>query len=410
MTGFSTRAIHLKALKKDPYGTLNFPVYDSVAFEFDTAEELALAFEGGKPSHIYSRITNPTVENFEQKIKSVTGASSVAALSSGMAAIANLIITIMQNGENIVTTKHLFGNTYSLLEKTLKPWGLKTKYADLTDASSIKRLIDEKTRAIIFETITNPQLEIADIAAVSQVAREKKILLVADSTITPLVFANLKKLGVNVEVLSSTKYLSGGATSVGGLIIDYGNYDWASNPKLKDDAKKYGEYTLITKLKRETYRNLGACLSPHNAYLQSLGLETFMLRAQKSCANSLLIAKYLEKNSKIKRVDYPGLRSSKYYQIAAMQFGKLTGALLTFDLDSKEKCFAFMNSLEIIRRATNLNDNKTLILHPASTIFCEYSPELKAEMGVRETMIRLAVWIEDVDDLIEDINLGLEAI
>src|SRR3972149_167880 len=353
MTGFSTRAIHLKALKKDPFGTLNFPVYDSVAFEFDTAEELALAFEGKKPSHIYSRITNPTVDNFEQKIKSVTGASSVAALSSGMAAIANLIIAIMQNGENIITTKHLFGNTYSLLEKTLKPWGLKTKYADLTDASSIKRLIDEKTRAIIFETITNPQLEVADIAAVSRVAREKKILLIADSTITPLGFANLKKLGVNIEVLSSTKYLSGGATSVGGLIIDYGNYDWASNPKLKDDFKK---------------------------------------------------------NSKIKRVDYPGLRSSKYYQIAAMQFGKLTGALLTFDLDSKEKCFAFMNSLEIIRRATNLNDNKTLILHPASTIFCEYGPELKAEMGVRETMIRLAVGIEDADDLIEDINLGLEVI
>lgn len=410
MKKFSTRAIHNKALKKDPFGALNFPVYDGVAFEFDTAEEIALAFEGKKPAHTYSRITNPTVENFEQKIKSVTGASSVAAVSSGMAAIANLIITIAQNGENIITTKHLFGNTYSLVEKVLKPWGLETKYTDLTDVSLIEKLIDKKTRAIFFETITNPQLEVADITAISQVARKKKILLIADSTITPLGFTDLKKLGVDVEVLSSTKYLSGGATSVGGLIIDYGNYDWRNNPKLRDDAKKYGEYTLITKLKRETYHNLGACLSPHNAYLQSLGLETFILRAQKSCANSFAIARYLEKKSKINRVDYPGLKSSRYYQIAVRQFGELTGALLTFDLDSKEKCFAFMNKLQIIRRATNLNDNKTLILHPASTIFCEYSPELKAEMGVRETMIRLAVGIEDADDLIEDINLGLEAI
>ncbi len=410
MKGFTTRAIHFKALKKDPHGALNFPVYDSVAFEFDTAEDIALAFEGKKPSHIYSRITNPTVENFEQKIKSIAGASSVAALSSGMAAISNLIIAISQNGDNIITTKHLFGNTYSLFEKTLKPWGLETKYADLNDISSVKRLADENTRAIIFETITNPQLEVIDIAAISRIARKNNILLVADSTATPPGFTDLKKLGVNVEVLSSSKFISGGGTSVGGLIIDHGNYDWTSNPKLAGDAKKYGEYTLITKLKREVFRNLGASLSPHNAYLQTLGLETFLLRAKKSCANSLEIAEYLEKNPKVKKVDYPGLKGSKYYQIAKQQFGSLTGALLTFDLDSKNKCFAFINKLKTIRRATNFNDNKTLVLHPASTIFCEYSPELKLEMGVRDEMIRLAVGIEDVDDLINDIDSGLEAV
>ena len=254
MKGFTTRAIHFKALKKDPHGALNFPVYDSVAFEFDTAEDIALAFEGKKPSHIYSRITNPTVENFEQKIKSIAGASSVAALSSGMAAISNLIIAISQNGDNIITTKHLFGNTYSLFEKTLKPWGLETKYADLNDISSVKRLADENTRAIIFETITNPQLEVIDIAAISRIARKNNILLIADSTATPPGFTDLKKLGVNVEVLSSSKFISGGGTSVGGLIIDHGNYDWTSNPKLAGDAKKYGEYTLITKLKRSTTR------------------------------------------------------------------------------------------------------------------------------------------------------------
>jgi O-acetylhomoserine (thiol)-lyase len=410
MKGFTTRTVHFKALKKDPHGALNFPVYDSVAFEFDTAEDIALAFEGKKPSHVYSRITNPTVENFEQKVRSITGAKAVAALSSGMAAISNLIITISQSGDNIITTKHLFGNTYSLFEKTLKPWGLETKYADLNDISSLRSLIDEKTTAIIFETITNPQLEVIDIAAVSRIARENKILLIADSTATPPGFTDLKKFGVDIEVLSSSKFLSGGGTSVGGLIIDHGTYDWADNPKLSSDAKKYGEYTLVTKLKREVFRNLGASLSPHNAYLQTLGLETFLLRAKKSCANSLAIARHLENNPKVKKVDYPGLKSSKYYGTAKQQFGNLSGALLTFDLDSREKCFAFINRLQTIRRATNFNDNKTLILHPASTIFCEYSTELKAEMGVRDEMIRLAVGIEDLDDLIEDIDLGLETV
>ena len=185
MKGFTTRTVHFKPLKKDPHGALNFPVYDNVAFEFDTAEDIALAFEGKKPSHVYSRITNPTVENFEQKVRSITGAKAVAALSSGMAAISNLIIAISQSGDNIITTKHLFGNTYSLFEKTLKPWGLETKYADLNDISSLSSLIDEKTTAIIFETITNPQLEVIDIAAVSRIARENKILLIADSTATP---------------------------------------------------------------------------------------------------------------------------------------------------------------------------------------------------------------------------------
>jgi len=292
----------------------------------------------------------------------------------------------------------------------LKPWGLETKYADLNDISSLNSLIDEKTTAIIFETITNPKLEVIDIAAVSRIARENKILLIADSTATPPGFTDLKKFGVDIEVLSSSKFLSGGGTSVGGLIIDHGTYDWADNPKLTGDAKKYGEYTLVTKLKREVFRNLGASLSPHNAYLQTLGLETFLLRAKKSCANSLAIARHLENNPKVKKVDYPGLKSSKYYGTAKQQFGNLSGALLTFDLDSREKCFAFINRVQTIRRATNFNDNKTLILHPASTIFCEYSTELKAEMGVRDEMIRLAVGIEDLDDLIDDIDLGLEAV
>jgi O-acetylhomoserine (thiol)-lyase len=407
---FITRILHSKFLKEDPHGALHMPVYDNVAFEYKTAEELELAFLGKKPAHMYSRITNPTVEDFEQRIKSATKAFGVIALSSGMAAISNVILAIAGRGDNIVTSKHLFGNTYSLFENTLKDWGLEARYTDLTKISCVEDLIDEKTKAVFFETITNPQLEVVDIKALSKLARARGILLIADTTLTPPYTFNSGDFGVDIEVLSSTKYISGGATSVGGLIVDNGKYDWAKNSKLKADAKSFGPFAFINKLRREVYRNLGACLSPHNAFLQSIGLETLSLRVDVSCANTLKIAEFLERLPKIKSVNYPGLKSSKYYQTAREQFGEKPGSLLTFDLGSKEQCFEFMNRLQIVRRATNLQDNRTLVIHPASTIFCEYSDDLKEEMGVRETMIRLAVGIEDAEDLISDIKNALEGL
>jgi O-acetylhomoserine (thiol)-lyase len=407
---FITKVLHTKFLKKDPHGSLHMPVYDNVAFEFENAEDLELAFGGKKPAHMYSRISNPTVEHFEQRVRNVTGATGVVALSSGMAAIANVILTIAGSGDNIITSKHLFGNTYSLFEYTLKSWGLEVRYTDLTQPRQVQECIDDRTRAIFFETVTNPQLEVADARALSGIAKAKGLLLIADTTVTPFYIFDSKEFGVDIEVLSSTKYISGGATSVGGLIIDNGLYDWKKNPKLGREAAKFGPFAFISKLRREAYRNLGACLSAHNAYLQSLGLETMALRVDVSCANTLKIAKFLETQDKIKSVNYPGLKSSAHYKIAKKQFKGKPGALLTFDLASKKECFSFMNGLKLIRRATNLQDNRTLILHPASTIFCEYDAALKKEMGVRETTLRLAVGIEDVDDLIEDIRQSLEGV
>jgi len=405
---FISKILHTKFLKEDPHGSLHMPVYENVAFEFKRAEDLELAFLGKKPGHMYSRISNPTVEHFEQRVRAITDATAVMAVSSGMAAISNLIIAIAGSGDNIITSKHLFGNTYSLFERTLKDWGLEARYIDLTQPKDVAGLIDTKTKAIFFETITNPQLEIADVKALSSIAKENNILLIADTTLTPPYIFNSREFGVDVEVLSSTKYISGGATSVGGLIIDNGTYEWSKSHKLKADAKKYGPFTLLNRLRREVYRNIGACLSPHAAYLQSLGLETLPLRVDVSCANSLTIAKFLEKAKKTKAVNYPGLNSSPYYEIAKRQFADKPGALLTFDMESKEECFRFMNNLKLIRRATNLNDNRTLILHPGSTIFCEYDTETKKQMGVRDTMIRLAVGIEDKEDLISDIQDSLE--
>jgi len=403
----TTKLLHTPFPRKDPHGSLNFPVYDNVAFEAENSEDLEAAFRGEKYRHIYSRISNPTVEYFEAKVRNITEAFAVTALSSGMAAISNLIMTVARSGDNIVTTRHLFGNTLSLFEKTLKPFQLEARYTDLTNPQKIEGQVDSRTIAIFFETVTNPQLEVADIKSLSKIAKEHNLLLIADSTLTPPSIFDAREAGVDIEVLSSTKYISGGATSVGGIIVDYGTFDWSGFEKMREAFDEHGPFAFNVMLRREVFRNMGACLSPHNAYLQSLGLDTLALRSERSLFNTLTVANWLEAHPKVSQVHYPGLESSRFYRIAIEQFGDKPGSMVTLDLESKTQCFEFMNRLKIVRRTTNLQDNKTLILHPASTIFAEYTPDQKIEMGLRDTMIRLSVGIEDVEDLLDDFNQAL---
>jgi O-acetylhomoserine (thiol)-lyase len=405
--GFSTKIIHSAYLKEDIHHALHMPIYSNAAFEFGNAEQMENAFLGRQPDHMYSRISNPTVENFEQKIKAITGALSVTALSSGMAAISNVFFTFAEAGDNIITSKHLFGNSFSFFNSTLRAFGVEPRFCDLTNAADIERNIDKKTKALFFETITNPQLEVVDIHKLSAIARNHQLLLIADSTITPFNIFKAKDLGVNIEVISSTKIISGGATSIGGLIVDYGTFDWKAIPKLESLSHKFGPLAFNAKLRKEVFRNLGACLSPFNAYLQSLGLETLDLRYAKAASNCIRMAEFLKQHNRVVSVNFPGLKDSPFYEISKKQFGDLSGAILSFNLTSKEECFEFLNKLTIIRRATNLFDNKTLIMHPASTIFCEFSKEARDDMGVPDKLIRLSLGIEDIDDLIGDINNAL---
>lgn len=410
MKGFTTRAIHAASLKKDVHGALRPPVYDSAAFEFDSARDLELVFAGKKPAHAYSRITNPTVDDYENRVRLLSGAFGVIAVSSGMAAIASTVMALADSGSNVVTTKFLFGHTILLFERTLGRWGLSVKYADMTDPDSVAGAIDENTRMVFLESITNPQLEVADVSKVCEVASTRSVPVVLDGTLTtPYLFPS-REHGVAVEILSSTKYISGGATCVGGLIIDNGKFDWNRSPVLRNDVARFGPGTFLARLRHDVCRHFGCCLAPHHAYLKTIGLETMALRVEKSCVNSLAIARFLEGRPDVRRVHYPGLPSSTSHAVAHRQFNGRFGALLTFDLESKEKCFRFMDGLKIVRRATNLNDNKTLIIHPASTIFADYSVQEKASMKVGDEMIRLAVGIEDVDDIIGDITQALEAL
>lgn len=405
---FTTKALNIPFPKEDPHRALHMPIYESVAFDFASAEDIAANFRGELPAHVYSRTGNPTVEYLEHKIKSLTGSHSVLAVASGMAAISSAILNLCKKGDNFIANKNLFGHTYALFTNNLPDLGIEVRYVDFNNPDQISAHIDGNTRLIYFETVTNPQLEITDIDMLAKITRQNKIVLMADSTLTPPNVFHSKHHGVDIEVMSTTKFISGGATSVGGVIIDNGTYDWSLNPGLAPFYEKMGKMTFFGRLKKNIFRQFGGAMTAHAAYFQILGLDILELRLNKSVENCMKLGEYLENNSDIKRVDYPGLQSSRFYSRAHDYFNGKPGAIMTFDLDSEADCFRFMNKLNIIRRATNLNDNKTLIIHPYSTIYVEFSPEKRIEMNIRPTMMRLSVGIEGIDDLIEDINQALK--
>lgn len=386
----TTRAIHQPYKRRDAYDALSMPVYNAVAYEFDNAQLMSDVFCGRVLAPDYSRVGNPTVENLEQRVKGITGATDVVAFNSGMAAISAVFVALAQQGKNIVSSRHMFGNTYSLLTSTLKRFGVEARLCDLTNVEQVEQQLDDNTCCVYLEIMTNPQLEVVDIVALATLAHQRGIPLVADTTLIPFTEFSAKALGVDAEVVSSTKYISGGATSLGGLVIDYGTFQ-----------------PLGRALRGELLFNFGAYMTPQAAYLQTVGLEVLDARYRIQAANALELAKQLQKLPQIKHVNYVGLPDNPYHELAKKQFGNTAGAMITIDLDSKEACFAMINKLKLIHRATNLFDNRTLAIHPASTIYGAFTDEQRSEMDVNDTTIRLSIGLEDVDDLLDDIKQAL---
>lgn len=407
---FTTRSLNVPFPKADPHRALDMPVYETVAFDFASSEDIAANFRGELPAHVYSRTSNPTVEYFELKMKTLTGAHHALALSSGMAAISNTILALCKAGDNIISGNHLFGHSYALLEQSFASYGLETRFVDTTKPMNVEALIDENTRLIYFETVTNPQLEISDIEALAKIANKRGVVLVADSTVTPPAIFNSKSLGVHIEVMSTTKFISGGATSFGGLILDNGTYDWNKNPNVAPQVDKFGKDAFVARLRKNYYRNTGAPMTAHTAHYQIMGLDILELRLERAYSTCMALGEFLEIHPKVKKVSYPGLKSSPDYALAMKQFSGKPGSVMTFDLETEEACFKFMNKLGVIRRATNLNDNKSLIIHPYSTIYVEFPAADRLKNGIRETMMRLSVGIESAEDLIADIGQALEQI
>lgn len=387
----TTKAIHTPFQRRDAYDSLQMPVYHTLAYEFDNADVMADAFCGRTDAPDYSRVLNPTVTHFEQIIASLTGAKEVSAFSSGMAAISAMILSTAATGKNIISSRHLFGNTYLLLTKTLKRFGVEARLIDLTDYEEVKRAVDENTCCIFMESVSNPQTEVADARILGKIAADNSFPLIVDTTMVPFTQFNAAAMGIDFQVVSTTKYVSGGATSLGGVIIDYGKFPEISQRIKKDSVFNYGAY-----------------MTPHAAYMQTLGLETLQVRYDRQVSSALKLARMLEKTPGVKKVSYPGLESHPDYKLFKDIYGDKAGAMLTFDLEDEATCLRFINALEMVHRATNLFDNRSLVIHPSSTIFGPLSQEQRKEMDIKDTTIRLSIGLEDPDDIYADIARAIE--
>lgn len=407
---FSTRIISEKYSKKDVHGAISLPIYRNAAFEFPDSESIAAAFQYKEEiaSHTCTRITNPSVENLERKIKTASGAENVMMVASGMAAISNTFLSIAYAGSNIVTSPHLFGNTFSLFKFTLAAFGVEVRFVNTDNLEEIAAAIDENTCAFFCELITNPHLEIADLPGISKILKVRNVPMIVDTTIVPWCGFDARKAGVDIEVVSTTKYISGGATSIGGAILDYGTFDWGYNKRLASVTKTGVMSQFSFKLKREIARNIGAAMDPDTAYQQSLGMETLQLRFERMSETAYRLAQFLSAEKDVVKVGYTRLDSSPYKAISDKLFTGNPGAMLTFSLKDKKTCYEFMDRLQVIRRATNLFDNKTLIIHPESTIYGTFSPEMKEVMGIEDNLMRLSVGLEDFEDLQKDILQALD--
>ena len=393
----NTKAIHFSYQKPDAYGALTMPVYHTAAYEFADADVMADAFCGKVELPDYSRITNPTVIYLEKKVQALTGASSVWAFTSGMAAITGTLMCLAASGKTIITSNHLFGKTWLLISKTLGRFGVRSKFIDLTDLQAVRAAIDSDACCIYAEIISNPHQEVVDLKAISEIAHSAGIPLVADTTMIPFTKFSSRELGVDVEVVSTTKYLSGGATTVGGMVMAYGG-----------QGSILESHTGFEAEMKDIQLNLGGYMSPHAAYMQTLGLENLDARYAVESSNTQRIAELLRTLPAVKKVIYLGLPDNPFHELAKKQFGGTFGAMLTIDLADQQSCFNFLNRLKLVKRATNLFDNRSLAIHPYSTIFGPFTAEQKRALDIFDTTIRLSIGLEDVEDIFEDFKQALD--
>lgn len=406
----ATTAVHGPADVCQPAGALRPPLHDTAAFEFADAETMADAFAGRKALFTYSRMANPTVAEFERRMAGLLAAPFVVSTGSGMAAISAVVLCLGRSGGTLLIADHLFANTCSLLDRTLAPWGLQFRTVNILDLAAVAAAIDDTCFGLLFETLSNPQLNVADIAGLSAICRKKNIPLIGDTTLTPPGMLDVHNSGIDVEVISTSKYFSGGGTCIGGMVADHGSFDWAKNPNLATDATTLGPAAFMAVLRRHVHRNVGASFSAHNAWLMTLGMETLFIRLKALSANAQHIAEGLAGNPEISRIRYPGLPGDPAHDSAVRQFAPgIFGPILTIDLGTKAAAFRFLNNLKLVYRATNVCDNKSLAIHCASTIFCDYSEAQRSSMDVTEGQVRLSIGLEKPEEILADILQALTA-
>lgn len=405
----ATVAIHSGSASADATGATAVPLYQSVSYAYRCAEELADVFRGAAPGYIYTRIANPTTAALEARLAELEGGIGCIATSSGMAAIAAVVMGLVKTGDEIVAATGIFGGTVSLLENVLGRFGVATRLVNALEPGAFAEAVTDRTRLFFVETISNPGMNVPDIRAIADIAHRAGIPLVVDNTVTTPVLIRPGQFGADIVVHSTSKFINGHGTAMGGAIIDTGNYDWSAGPfvDLAALSQTVRRMALLAHLRHCVYRDLGGCPAPMNSFLMLQGLETLPARMALHCANAKALAQFLSDHSEVAWVRYPGLESSPQYNRVATQFGGRGGGLLTFGLGSKARAFRFINALRLARNVANLGDAKTLVIHPASTIFHEFGNERQGEMGVTEDMIRVSVGIEDGQDIREDFDRAI---
>ncbi|WP_338778260.1 O-acetylhomoserine aminocarboxypropyltransferase/cysteine synthase family protein [Metabacillus sp. FJAT-52054] len=416
-----TLAVH-GGLKEDPItGARAVPIYQSNAYLFKDTDHAADLFALKEPGYIYTRIHNPTVSVLEERVAQLEGGAGALAVSSGMAAITLAILNIAEAGDEIVAASNLYGGTYNLFANTLPRYGIKTVFADASDPENFKKAITQKTKAIFGEIIGNPSLQVLDVASVSEIAHEAGIPLIIDNTFaTPYLFKPID-YGADIVVHSATKWLLGNGTTLGGIIVDGGKFDWSTgkfpafvtpDPSYHNIvfAEALGELAYIVKARVQLLRDLGPALSPYNAFQFTLGLETLHVRMKEHIANTRKIVSYLQNHPAVKWVLYPELEEHPSKNLADRYLPKGAGAVIVFGIDGGlEEGKAIINHTKLWSHVANVGDAKSLIIHPASTTHQQLGKEELIEAGVSEDLIRLSVGIEHSDDLLEDLEAAIFA-
>ena len=404
-----TKVIHGGGGLDETTGATAQPIVQSTAFAYPSAEGLEAVFAGRDPGYVYSRIGNPTVGAFEARIAALEDGLGALAVSSGMAAISSLSLTLAGSGEEIVAGSSLFGGTYYLFRHTLSRYGIGVRFVDPTHPAAFRDAIGKATRLVFVETIGNPKLDVPDIAAIAAVTRELGVPLAVDSTVTTPLLVQPKRLGADLIVHSTSKFINGHGNAIGGIIVDAGTFDWSSPrfPFLAPFGARVGRFALLAALRNRICRDLGCCLAPFNAFLLSMGVESLGVRMERHCANAARVAAFLAAHPKVDETGYPGLAAHPGHAVAQRQFGGRYGALLTLKLGTRERCFGFINRLRLAKNLANLGDTRTLVIHPASTICRDLDAGERLAMGVTDDLVRLSVGIEDAEDILGDLEQAL---
>jgi O-acetylhomoserine (thiol)-lyase len=417
-----TIALHAGYNKKEGWGTMSVPIAQTTAFAFRDAEHAANLFALKELGSIYSRLTNPTTDVLEQRFAQLEGGAAAICVASGQSAIFYAIANVASAGDNILISDKLYGGAVTLLTHTIKRFGIEARVFKVSDASNLEEQIDDKTKAIFFESLSNPQIAVADVEAIVKVAKKKGVLTICDNTVASAALFNPIKWGVDVVVHSTSKYTNGQGSAIGGIIVERDGLA----EFFKENASKYPEFTqpdesyhglvyvdvplpnFCLRIRLSLLRDIGAAQSPHNSWILIQTLETLSLRMDKHSSSTLEVAKFLEAHPKVKSVNYPGLESNGDYAKAQKYFkdGKASG-LLSFEVETYEEAKKIIDSTKLFSVVVNIGDSKSLIVHPASTTHSQMNESELLEAGVNPTTVRLSIGLEDPIDLIEDLTQAL---